>query len=70
MDHDHDPRGEPRTLDELMHSLAGLADVERGERISQFFRQVEAPRWRSQGYSEDHISKLWVLFMRKGHGID
>jgi len=70
MDHDHHASGEPQTLDELMENIAGLADVERGERISQYFWRVEAPRWRSQGYSEDQISKLRVLFMRNGHGID
>jgi hypothetical protein len=61
---------EPENFDELMAKTARMTDVERGEEASKFYWRVEAPRWRSQGYTEEKIGKLWVLFMRKAHGID
>jgi hypothetical protein len=49
-----------------MSSIRGLSETQQGERISEFFWRIEAPRWRDQGLNEDRILQLWVLFMRKG----
>lgn len=62
--------GEARTFSELMASIRGLSDIQKGERISEFFWRVEAPLWRGRGHTEKQINLAWVLFMRKGHGLD